>query len=144
VTEPTTTGIGQGGPSGEKGEDSRSVGDIVGDIASDLSTMVRSELELAKTEARAEVAKAGKGAGLLGGAAIAGYFALLFLSLFVMYLLADAMDVEWAALIVFAVWAIAAAVMGVLGRARIKTVNPALDRTQETLKEDVRWAKNQK
>jgi uncharacterized membrane protein YqjE len=144
VTEPTTTGIGQSGQSGQKDEDPRSIGDIVGDIASDLSTMVRSELELAKTEAKAEVAKAGKGAGLLGGAAIAGYFALLFLSLFVMYLLADAMDVEWAALIVFAVWAIAAAVMGVLGRARIKTVNPALDRTQETLKEDVRWAKNQK
>ncbi|MCW2839194.1 MAG: hypothetical protein JWR55_677 [Aeromicrobium sp.] len=144
MTEPTTTGIGQSGQSGQKDEDPRSIGDIVGDIASDLSTMVRSELELAKTEAKAEVAKAGKGAGLLGGAAIAGYFALLFLSLFVMYLLADAMDVEWAALIVFAVWAIAAAVMGVLGRARIKTVNPALDRTQETLKEDVRWAKNQK
>lgn len=144
MTEPTTTGSGQSGQSGQKDEDPRSIGDIVGDIASDLSTMVRSELELAKTEAKAEVAKAGKGAGLLGGAAIAGYFALLFLSLFVMYLLADAMDVEWAALIVFAVWAIAAAVMGVLGRARIKTVNPALDRTQETLKEDVRWAKNQK
>jgi uncharacterized membrane protein YqjE len=138
VTEPTTTGTGQ------SGQDPRSIGEIVGDIASDLSTMVRSELELAKTEAKAEVAKAGKGAGLLGGAALAGYFALLFLSLFVMYLLANAMDVEWAALIVFVVWAAAAAVMGVLGRARLKTVNPALDRTQETLKEDVRWAKNQK
>jgi uncharacterized membrane protein YqjE len=135
VTEPTSNDLGQ---------DSRSIGDIVGDIASDLSSMVRSELELAKTEAKAEVAKAGKGAGMLGGAAIAGYFTLLFLSLFFMYLLANAVDIEWAALIVFAVWAIAAAVLAVLGRAQLKTVNPALDRTQQTLKEDVQWAKNQK
>lgn len=126
------------------GQDARSIGDIVGDIATDLSTMIRSELELAKTEAKAEVAKAGKGAGMFGGAAVAGYFALLFLSLFVMYLLSNAMDVEWAALIVFAVYLVAAAVLVVLGRSQLKTMNPTLERTQKTIKEDVQWAKNQK
>ncbi|WP_199906840.1 phage holin family protein [Aeromicrobium chenweiae] len=126
------------------GQDERSIGDIVGEIASDLSNMVRSELELAKTEAKAEVAKAGKGAGMLGGAAVAGYFTLLFLSLFVMYLLGEGMDLQWAALIVFVVWAIIAAVLAVLGRSRLKTVDPSLERTQKTLKEDVQWAKNQK
>lgn len=124
--------------------DDRSLGDIVGDIATDLSSMVRSELELAKTEAKQEVAKAGKGAGLLGGAAISGYFALLFLSLFAMYLLDNAMGLEWAALIVFAVWAVAAAVLAVLGRKQIKNFDPKLSTTQKTLKEDVQWAKNQK
>jgi uncharacterized membrane protein YqjE len=125
-------------------QDSRSIGDIVGDIAADLSTMVRSELELAKTEAKAEVAKAGKGVGMFGGAAVAGYFALLFLSLFVMYLLGQALDLQWAALIVFAVWLVTAGVLAVLGRAQMKTASPALARTQKTLKEDVQWAKNQK
>lgn len=124
--------------------DDRSLGDIVGDIATDLSSMVRSELELAKTEAKQEVAKAGRGAGLLGGAAISGYFALLFFSLFAMYLLDNAMGLEWAALIVFAVWAVAAAVMAVLGRKQIKNFDPKLSTTQKTLKEDVQWAKNQK
>jgi uncharacterized membrane protein YqjE len=131
-------------PAPGAGPDDRSLGDIVGDIAADLSSMVRSELELAKTEAKQEVAKAGRGAGLFGGAAISGYFALLFLSLFVMYLLDNAMALEWAALIVFAVWAIAAAVMAVLGRKQIKTFDPKLSTTQKTLKEDVQWAKNQK
>ena len=56
-------------------EDTRSLGEIVGDIATDLSDMVRSELELAKTEAKQEAAKAGKSAGLFGGAAVSGYFA---------------------------------------------------------------------
>jgi uncharacterized membrane protein YqjE len=125
-------------------EDARSLGDIVGDIASDLSTMVRSELELAKTEAKQEVAKAGKGAGLFGGAGVSGFLALLFFSLFAMYLLGNAMDLEWAALIVFAVWAVIAAVMAVLGRKQMKDVNHQLETTQKTLKEDVQWAKNQK
>lgn len=131
-------------PPAGAGPDDRSLGDIVSDIAGDLSQMVRSELELAKTEAKAEVAKAGKGAGLFGGAAVGGYFALLFLSLFVMYLLDDVMALEWAALIVFAVWAVAAAVMAVLGRKQIKSFDPKLSTTQKTLKEDVQWAKNQK
>jgi uncharacterized membrane protein YqjE len=129
-------------PAASGGQDARSIGDIVGDIATDLSSMVRSELELAKTEAKAEVAKAGKGAGMFGGAALAGYFALLFLSLFVMYLLAEAMDVQWAALIVFGVWLAVAAVLAVLGRSQMKAVNPTLERTQKTLKETPQSLKN--
>lgn len=128
----------------EPQEDPRSVGDIVSDIANDLSAMMRSELELAKTEAKQEVAKAGKAGGMFGGAAISGYFALLFLSLFAMYLLDNAMGLEWAALIVFAVWAIAAAVLAVLGRKQMQSFDPKLETTQQNLKEDVRWAKNQK
>ncbi|MCW2789845.1 MAG: hypothetical protein JWP56_2148 [Aeromicrobium sp.] len=125
-------------------DDARSLGDIVGDIASDLGSMVRSELELAKTEVKQEISKAGKGAGMLGGAAISGYFALLFLSLFVMYLLNNAMDTEWAALIVFAVWAIAAAILALTGKKEFNNVNPKLEATQRTIKEDVQWAKNQR
>jgi uncharacterized membrane protein YqjE len=125
-------------------EEARSLGDIVSDIATDLSTMVRSELELAKTEAKQEVARAGKGAGLFGGAAVSGWFALLFLSLFGMYVLGNAMDLEWAALIVFAVWAVIAAVAALMGRKQMKELNPKLETTQKTLKEDIQWAKNQK
>lgn len=124
--------------------DDRSIGDILGDIASDLTTMMRSELELAKTEAKAEVAKAGKGAGMLGAAAVAGHFALLFLSLVGMFLLAEVMELQWAALIVFGVWLALAAGLAVLGRSQVKNINPTLDRRQESLKEDVRWATNTK
>jgi uncharacterized membrane protein YqjE len=129
-------------PAGPGGQDARSIGDIVGDIATDLSSMVRSELELAKTEAKAEVAKAGKGAGMFGGAAVAGHFALLFLSLFVMFLLGEAMDLQWAALIVFAVYLVAAAAVAVLGRSQLKAVDPKLERTQKTIKETPASLKN--
>ena len=126
------------------GEDTRSVGEIVGDISKDLSAMVRSELELAKVEAKQELTKAGKGAGMFGGAALSGYFALLFLSLFVMYLLDNVINVEWAALIITVVWAIAAGALEAIGRKKMQEVNPALETTQKSLKEDVQWAKNQK
>jgi len=127
-----------------QGEDNRSLGDIVGDIAQDLSSMVRSELELAKTEAKQEFSKAGAGACMFGGAALSGYFALLFLSLTLMYLLDNVMDASLAALIVFAIWAVAAAVLAMAGRKKFKSFDPKLETTQKTLKEDVQWAKNQK
>ena len=120
------------------------MGEIVGDIAKDLSTLMKQELDLAKTEMKAEATKAGKGAGLLGGAGVAGHLALIFLSLFVMFLLNRVMDLDWAALIVTAVWGVLAAVLAMKGKKEVQQVNPSLETTQRTLKEDVQWAKDQK
>ncbi|HEX6336442.1 MAG TPA: phage holin family protein [Jiangellaceae bacterium] len=124
--------------------DERSIGDIVGEIASDLSNLVKQELDLAKTEAKKEAKKAARGAGMLGGAAVAAYLTLLFLSLCLMLLLDNWMHIAWAALIVAAVWGIAAAVLGLRGRKEFQEFNPSLETTQQTLKEDVQWAKEQK
>lgn len=125
-------------------EDDRSVGDIVGDIAKDLSNLIRQELDLAKTEAKQEATKAGKGAGMLGGAGVAGHLALLFLSLCLMFLLDTWMHTALAALIVTVVWAALAAFLAARGRRELKDTNPKLETTQRTLKEDVQWAKEQK
>jgi F0F1-type ATP synthase assembly protein I len=122
----------------------RSLGEIVGDVANDLTTLVKQEIELAKTEAKAEVAKAGKGAGLLGGAGAAGYLTLVFLSLALMFLLDSWMHTGWAALIVGVLWGIAATVMALSGRKELKSMNPKLETTQRTIKEDVAWAKELK
>jgi uncharacterized membrane protein YqjE len=124
--------------------DDRSVGEIVGDIAKDLSTLMKQELDLAKTEMKQEAAKAGKGAGLLGGAGVAGHLALVFFSLLAMVLLDKVMDLAWAALIVTAFWGIVAAALAIKGKKDLQQVNPTLDKTQQTLKEDVRWAKELK
>ena len=122
----------------------RSLGEILGDIATDLSTLVKQEIDLAKTEAKTEAAKAGKGAGLLGGAGVTGHLALLFLSLTVMFALGLVMNLAWAALIVTAVWGVVAAVLASSGRKELKELNPKLETTQRTLKEDVAWAKEQR
>ena len=136
---------GPAGPAGpDASADGRSLGDLVGDIANDLTTLVRQEIELAKTEARSEAAKAGKGVGLFGGAGVAGHLALAFLSLALMFLLDSWMHTGWAALIVAALWAVAAAVMAARGRKEFKSMNPKLETTQKTLKEDAEWARQLK
>ena len=119
----------------------RSVGEIVGDIATDLSKLVRQEIDLAKTEIKAEATKAAKGAGFLAGAGVAGWFLLIFLSLTVMYALDHVMDIVWAALIVAVVWGIVAAVLASSGRKKLKQVDPKLEATTQTLKEDAQWVK---
>jgi uncharacterized membrane protein YqjE len=124
--------------------ETRSLGEIVSDITTDMSTLIHQEVDLAKTELKQEVTKAGKGAGMLGGAGLAGWFTLLFLSLALTWLLDNWMPVELAALITAVIWAVVAAVLAARGRKQLKAANPALPTTQQTLKEDVQWAKTQK
>jgi hypothetical protein len=119
----------------------QSVGELVSGIASDLSTLMRQELDLAKVEVKQEVSKAGKAAGMLGGAGLAGWMVALFLSFTLLYLLDSAIDAGWAALIVALIWAIIGAVLFVIGRNRLKAVDPTPHRTVETVKEDVEWLK---
>lgn len=129
---------------GANGQDERSLGQIFSDVTEDISTLVRQEMELAKTEIKQEVAQAGKGAGLLAGAGVAGHFVLLFLSLTLMFALDKVMPLWAAALIVTVIWGIAAAVLAMVGKKAIQKANPQLPETQQTLKEDVQWAKAQK
>ena len=121
----------------------RSFGELVGELSTDLSRLVRQEIALAKAETKEELTKAGQGAGMLGGAAIAALLMLLFLSLALMYALSNVMDVGWAALIVAVLWAVVGAALAAVGRSRLRQAAPPLQQTVETLKEDARWAKRQ-
>ena len=121
-----------------------SLGKLVGEIGTDLSTLFRQEVALAKAEIRQEAAKAGKAAGMLGGAGFAGYMVALLVTLAVVFGLGNVMDPAWAALIVAAVWAVAGGVLFARGRERMREVNPTPEQTVETLKEDVRWARAQR
>jgi hypothetical protein len=141
---PTTTTTATGAHVATGVEDERSLGQIVGDLSNDLTTLVKQELELARTELKAEAAKAGKGAGMLGGAGVAGLLALILGSFALAYLLDNWMPVELAFLIVTILWAIVGAVLAARGRKELKNANPQLPETQQTLKEDAQWAKAQK
>ena len=112
----------------------RSFGDLMGEVTRDLSTLVRQEVELAKAELREEGKKAGKAAGMFGGAGLAGYMVLLFLSIALWWGLSNAMDQGWAALIVAVIWAVAAAVLFVVARNQMRAVR-GMPRTAETVKD---------
>jgi hypothetical protein len=131
------------GPGGPRDVSERSFGELVGELSDDLSRLVRQEIQLAKVEAREDLSKVGRGAGMLGGAGVAGLLTLLFLSLALMFALATVMDVGWAALIVGALWGVVAAVLAAAGRSGLRQATPPLEETTETLKEDARWAKRQ-
>jgi hypothetical protein len=125
------------------GHDERKLGDLFADLSRDFSTLMRQEVELAKTEIRDEARRAGKAGGMLGAAAIAGYFCLLLLSFAAAWGLSEVVPEGVAFLIVAAVYGIAAAALFLTGRRRLREVHPVPDDTVETLKEDVQWAKAQ-
>jgi hypothetical protein len=119
-----------------------SLGDLVGQATKDLSTLVRKEIELAKTELSTEVAKAGKGAGMFGGAGVTALYGLTFVSLAAMFGLGAVMPLGWAALIVGVVYLGVAGILAMTGKKAFKDFSPKPERTIRTLKEDAQWARH--
>jgi uncharacterized membrane protein YqjE len=110
----------------------RSVGELLGDVAADLSTLVRQEVALAKAEIRESAEHAKAGGAMLGTAAVAAQLALVFLSLALWWVLGDAIGRGWAALVVGLVWGLVALVTGLGGRNRLRRVSPIAPRTVDT------------
>jgi hypothetical protein len=110
-----------------------SLGGLLGEVSKDLSDLVRQEIELAKAEAKQSATRAGKGAGLFGGAGIAAHFVLLFLSIALWWGLGSHTGRGWSALIVAAVWALVAGVLALVGKKQVSSIR-GLDRTTESVK----------
>ena len=111
----------------------RSLGELISEVTTDLSTLMRQELELAKAELQQTATRAGKGAGMLGGAAVAGYFVLLFVSVGLWWAIGSATGLGWSAVIVAVIWAVIGAVLYAAGRNSLKSVR-GLPRTTDTVK----------
>jgi len=121
-------------PTAHQQAETSSIGDLVSEVSRDLSTLMRQEIALARAEAKQSATEAAKAGGKFGGAALAGWMAVLFLSIAVWEWLSSALDSRgWAALIVMAVWAIVAAVLAAMGRKDLKNVS-GMTRTVETTK----------
>ena len=111
----------------------RSLGDLISEVTTDLSTLMRQELELAKAELQQTATRTGKGAGMLGGAAAAGYFVLLFVSVALWWAIGSATGLGWAAVIVALIWAVIGGVLYSVGRKSLKSVR-GLPKTADTVK----------
>jgi Putative Actinobacterial Holin-X, holin superfamily III len=119
----------------------QSIGDLLKQLSQETSTLVRQEMTLARAELAEQGKRAGTGAGMLGGAGVAGLVMLGALTATLIALLDTAMATWLAALILTAVWAAVAGVLALQGRNKIKEATPPAPQTMETVKEDVRWAK---
>lgn len=114
--------------------DNTSLGDLLGEVTRDLSTLMRQEVELAKAELKESASKAGRGGGMLAGAGVAGHFVLLFLSIALWVALGELMGLGWSAVVVAVLWGAIAAVLASVGRKELKAVK-GMPQTTETLQE---------
>ena len=115
-----------------RGEDDRSLGELLGEVAGDLSTLLRQEVELAKAEIRESGTRAGKGIGLLAGAGVGGFLAVLFVSIALWWGLGYLVGNAWSGLIVAALWGVVAAVLVAAGRKELARIK-GLPRTADTV-----------
>jgi len=111
----------------------QSIGELFSDVTKDVSLLIRQEIELAKAEARESATRAGKGAGMLGGAAVTAHLGLIFLSLAVWWAIGNEIGRGWAGLIVGVVYVIVGAVLYSAGRKELKAVK-GLPQTAGTVK----------
>jgi hypothetical protein len=122
----------------------RPVGELLKELSNQTTTLVRQELELAKAEMAEKGKQAGVGAGMFGGAGVAGLLALGALTAALIAALATGMEVWLAALIVGIVWAAVAGALALFGKQKTQeAVPPAPEQAIESSKEDVQWAKTQ-
>jgi uncharacterized membrane protein YqjE len=127
-----------------RGADPRdqSIGDLVKDLATETSTLVRQEIDLAKAEMTERGKRAGTGAGMLGAAALVALLAGGALTACLIAALDRAMATWLAALVVTVVYCAIAGVLAVTGRKQIQEAAPPVpEQAIDSVKEDVQWAK---
>jgi uncharacterized membrane protein YqjE len=120
------------------------LGELIGRTTSDLSELLRDELELAKVELKEEAKTVGKASALVGAAGLTAYLAVALLCFAAAWGLSEVVPEGIAFLIVGLVVGAVAAVMFLLGRNRFEHFEPVPRQTVETIQEDVQWAKQLK
>lgn len=119
-----------------------SLGDVVSKLGDDLSGLITTQIEIAKLEVKEEVTKAAKGAGFVTSGAFAAVVAVFMLSAAAAWAIAVPLN-QWVGfLIVGALWAIAAAILGLVGKKKLGSVNTVPEKTKAEIEADRDLAKN--
>jgi uncharacterized membrane protein len=127
--------------SGDK--QNKSVGELFADLTRDMSTLLRQEMQLAKTEMTQKVASLGRNIAFLAVAATLAMLALQVLCATAIFALALVVTAWLAALIVAGVLVLLAIIFALVALHSFKKASIAPRQTMETIREDVRWAKHQ-
>ena len=113
---------------------STSLGELLGEVSRDISTLMRQEVALAKAELKESAAKSAKGAGLMGAAGYGALMAVFFLSMALWWALGTLVGGGWSGVIVAVIWGVIALILFLIGREKLQEVDGA-PQTVETLKE---------
>lgn len=119
--------------------DTRGLGEVVGDLSKNFSTLMRQEVALAKAEVTQSAKNAGKGAGMLAGAGVAAHMVLLFGSLALWWAIAHLLNGDdprfgISFLIITLIWAVVAGVLAAMGKSALNDVD-GVPQTTETIKQ---------
>jgi len=121
----------------------RSLADVVHDILSNIQDIMRAEFRLAKAEMGDQATKARGALVLFGSGALAGVYTGALLLTAAVLALSMVVATWLAALIVAVVAGIVAMVLIAAARRRMDKVNPRPQRTIDSVRENVAWAKEQ-
>jgi putative superfamily III holin-X len=117
-------------------KDDPTLGRLFADASRDMSTLVRQEIALAKSELKISVKAGGVGVGLFAGAAFLGLLAVIMLSVAIAYFVhMTGLDLAWCFLIVFLLYVLIAALLAFIGVKKVKQVRAperAIHQAQET------------
>lgn len=124
-------------------KDDQSIGDLLSQLASESSLLIRQEISLARTEMTQKAVTVGKNVGFLAVGGAIGYVGLMAIVAAVIIGLANYIPLWLSALLVGIVIAIVAAILVSSAIKSLKNTDLAPQQTVETLKEDAQWLKKQ-
>jgi uncharacterized membrane protein YqjE len=114
------------------------IGRLVSDASRDVSSLIRNEIKLAKTEVQLSVKAGGAGIALFAAAVFFALMSLIMLSVAIAYFInwnGEGLALHWAFLIVFGFYLLLAALLGYIGVRKVKKVRApekAIAQAQET------------
>ena len=112
------------------------IGQLVASATRDMSALIQHEIALAKSELKISVRSGGIGAALLAAAAFVFLLGIVLLSFAIAYFIhMTGLDLAWCFLIVFALYALVAGILALVGVSRLRKVRPperAIAQAQET------------
>lgn len=126
------------------GRDERSIGDLFSELTRELTTLVRQEINLAKTEMSDKAGRAGKNVGFIAAGGLVAYIGLqAIVAAIILILIAAGLNAWVSALLVGLVIAGIGGFLAWRGYNKLKTVDPVPRQTVDSLQEDKQWAKGQ-
>ena len=122
----------------------KSMAELSGDLARQMTALVHHEIELAKAEMTQKGKRAGFGAGMFGAAGVLAAFGFGCVTACFVAALQLGISVWLAALIVGLIYFAAAGILALMGRRQISEATPPMpSQAVESTKEDVEWLKTQ-
>ena len=118
-------------------QDDASLPQLITRLTEQTSTLVRDEVQLAKTEIQQSVRDAGLGAGLFGTAGVVALYAVGALVAAAILGLGQAVEPWLAALIVGVVLLLVAGVVALAGKNKVQQASPPMAATKENVQRDL-------